>query len=129
MDAQTQNGKITGKNVFLIINQQITPITRDVTRLGRQLDNDVVFQEESVSRNHAEIHCEQGKYVLHDLQSTSGTFVNSRRIERCVLNSGDLISLANVQFMFVNNNPRIASNSAIATRSLTPEDRHKANGK
>jgi len=46
-----------------------------------------------------------------------------------VLNSGDLISLANIQFMFVNNNPRIASNSAIATRSLTPEDRQKANGK
>jgi pSer/pThr/pTyr-binding forkhead associated (FHA) protein len=129
MDVQTQNGKRSGKNVFLIINQQITPLIKDVTRLGRQLDNDVVFQEESVSRNHAEIHCEQGKYVLHDLLSTSGTFVNSRRIERCVLNSGDLISLANVQFMFVNNNPRIASNSAIATRSLTPEDRQKANGK
>lgn len=129
MDQQTQNGKITGKNVFLIINQQITPLTRDVTRLGRQLDNDVVFQEESVSRNHAEIRCDKGKYVLHDLLSTSGTFVNSRRIERCVLNSGDLISLANVQFMFVNNNPRIASNSAIATRSLTPQDRQKANGK
>jgi pSer/pThr/pTyr-binding forkhead associated (FHA) protein len=129
MDAQNQNGMNTGKNVFLIINQQITPLTKDVTRLGRQLDNDVVFQEESVSRNHAEIHCDLGKYILHDLQSTSGTFVNSRRIERCVLNSGDLISLASVQFMFVNNNPRIASNSAIATRSLTPEDRQKANGK
>ena len=129
MDAQTRNGTESGKNVFLIINQQITPLTRDVTRLGRQLDNDVVFQEESVSRNHAEILCEQGKYILHDLLSTSGTFVNSRRIERCVLNSGDLISLANIQFMFVNNNPRIASNSAIATRSLTPEDRQKANGK
>ena len=129
MDVQTQNGKRSGKNVFLIINQQITPLIKDVTRLGRQLDNDVVFQEESVSRNHAEIHCEQGKYVLHDLLSTSGTFVNSRRIERCVLNSGDLISLANVQFMFVNNNPRIANASAHPTRSLPPEDQPKANGK
>jgi pSer/pThr/pTyr-binding forkhead associated (FHA) protein len=129
MDAQTQNGNNSGKNVFLIINQQITPLTKDVTKLGRQLDNDVVFQEESVSRNHAEIRCDNGKYILLDLLSTSGTFVNSRRIERCVLNSGDLISLANVQFMFVNNNPRIASNSAIATRSLNPEDIHKANGK
>jgi pSer/pThr/pTyr-binding forkhead associated (FHA) protein len=129
MDAQTQNGNTPGKNVFLIINQQITPLTKDVVRLGRQLDNDVVFQEESVSRNHAEIRCEKGKYFLHDLLSTSGTFVNNRRIERCLLNSGDLISLANVQFMFVNNNPRIASNSAISTRSLTPEDRQKTDGK
>jgi pSer/pThr/pTyr-binding forkhead associated (FHA) protein len=128
MDAQTKNGISRGKNVFLIINQQITPITKDVTRLGRQLDNDVVFKEESISRNHAEIRCENGKFVLHDLVSTSGTFVNSRRIERCVLNSGDLISLANVQFMFVNNNPKIANNSAIATRSLPPEDKQKAHG-
>jgi pSer/pThr/pTyr-binding forkhead associated (FHA) protein len=129
MDAHTDNGISLGKNVFLIINQQITPITKVVTRLGRQLENDVVFKEESVSRNHAEIHCENGKYILHDLKSTSGTFVNSRRIERCVLNSGDLISLANVQFMFVNNNPKIANNSAIATRNLTQEHRQKADGK
>jgi pSer/pThr/pTyr-binding forkhead associated (FHA) protein len=129
MDAQTRNGTTGEKNVFLIINQQITPLTREVTRLGRQLDNDVVFQEESISRNHAEIHCENGKYILHDLLSTSGTFVNNRRIERCVLNSGDLISLANIQFMFVNNNPRIANASAHPTRSLNPEDLQKANGK
>ena len=129
MDAQTQNGTDSGKNVFLIINQQIIPLTRDVTRLGRHLDNDVVLQEESVSRNHAEIRCENGKYILHDLLSTSGTFVNSRRIERCVLNSGDLISLANVQFMFVNNNPRIANASAHPTGTLPPEDQPKADGK
>jgi pSer/pThr/pTyr-binding forkhead associated (FHA) protein len=132
MDAQTQNGTSARKNVFLIINQQITPLTKDVIRLGRQLDNDVVFNEEAVSRSHAEIRCENGKYILHDLLSTSGTFVNSRRIERCVLNSGDLISLANVQFMFVNNNPRIANNSANATRNLTlpsEADRPAANGK
>ena len=129
MDAQTRNESSSGKNVFLIINQQITPLTKDVTRLGRQLDNDIVFNEESVSRNHAEIRCDNGQYILHDLLSTSGTFVNSRRIERCLLNSGDLISLANVQFMFVNNNPRIVNASAHPTRSLPPEELPKANGK
>ena len=129
MDAQTHNESSSGKNVFLIINQQITPLTKDVTRLGRQLDNDIVFNEESVSRNHAEIRCENGKYILNDLLSTSGTFVNSRRIERCVLNSGDLISLANVQFMFVNNNPRLTNASAHPTRRLPSQDRQTPNGK
>ncbi|HVM71550.1 MAG TPA: FHA domain-containing protein [Anaerolineales bacterium] len=129
MDTQTPNENTSGKNVFLIINQQITPLTKDVTRLGRQLDNDIVFKEEAVSRHHAEIRCEQGKYILNDLLSTSGTFVNSRRIERCVLNSGDLISLANIQFMFVNNNPRITNASVGQTRNLTPDDGEKADGK
>ncbi len=107
------------KNVFLIINQQITPLTKDVTSFGRQLDNDVVLRDESISRTHAEIRNEDGNYILSDKQSTSGTFVNGRRIARCVLNSGDLITLANIQIMFVNNNSKIADHSALATSSLS----------
>ena len=52
------------QNVFLIINRQMIPLEKKVTRLGRQLGNDVVLQEESVSRFHAEIRYEDGKYIL-----------------------------------------------------------------
>jgi pSer/pThr/pTyr-binding forkhead associated (FHA) protein len=113
------------KNVFLIINQQITPLTKDVTSFGRHLDNDVVLQNESVSRDHAEIRSEDVKYILVDNQSTSGTFVNGRRIVRCVLNSGDLITLANIQIMFVNNNSKIADHSAQATSTLSLKSSQK----
>ncbi len=106
-------------NVYLIINRQIVPLEKTITRLGRQLDNDIVFQEESVSRHHAEIRYEEGRYVIYDRQSTVGTYVNSKRIERCVLNSGDLITLATVQIMFVNNNARLADLSRGTTRSLS----------
>lgn len=106
------------KSVFLIINQQITPLTKPVTSFGRQLENDIVLQDESVSRNHAEIRFDEGNYVLVDKDSTSGTFVNGRRVASCVLNSGDLISLANIKIMFVNNNSKIADHSALATNSL-----------
>jgi pSer/pThr/pTyr-binding forkhead associated (FHA) protein len=104
--------------VFLIINKQIIPLTKTVTTLGRQLENDIVFQEEFLSRFHAEIVHENDKYVLYDKDSTSGTFVNSRKIDRCVLNSGDLISLANIFIMFVNNNPKLAGKSLSTTQSL-----------
>lgn len=106
-------------NVYLIINRQIIPLEKTITRLGRQLDNDIVFQEESVSRHHAEIRYEEGRYVLYDRQSTVGTYVNSKRIERCVLNSGDLITLATVQIMFVNNNARLTDLSRGTTRNLS----------
>ncbi|MFZ5821270.1 MAG: FHA domain-containing protein [Chloroflexota bacterium] len=109
---------VAAPNVFLIINRQMTPLEKTVTRLGRQLNNDIVFHEEAVSRFHAEIRYEEGRYVLYDQQSTSGTFVNSKRIDRCVLNSGDLISLATVQIMFVNNNARLADIARGTTRSL-----------
>ncbi len=104
--------------VFLIINKQIIPLTKTVTTLGRQLGNDIVFHEDFLSRFHAEIVGENNKYVLYDKDSTSGTFVNGKRIDRCVLNSGDLISLANIYIMFVNNNPKIARKSLGTTQSL-----------
>lgn len=104
--------------VFLIINKQVVPLTKTVTTLGRQLENDIVFHEEFLSRFHAEIVYENGKYVLCDKNSTSGTFVNGKSIDRCVLNSGDLISLANIYIMFVNNNPNIAGKSTGTTQNL-----------
>jgi pSer/pThr/pTyr-binding forkhead associated (FHA) protein len=117
------------KSVFLIINQQITPITKEVTTFGRLLENDVVLQDESISRHHAEIQNQDGKYILTDNQSTSGTFVNGRRVSRCVLNSGDLISLANLQIMFVNNNSKIADHSALATSNLNMSKKGRTNGR
>jgi pSer/pThr/pTyr-binding forkhead associated (FHA) protein len=107
-----------GQNVFLIFNRQIIPLDKKITRLGRQLDNDIVFNEEFVSRFHAEIRLEEGIYVLYDNESTSGTLVNSQKIDRCVLNSGDLISLASIQIMFVNNNARMVDKARGTTQSL-----------
>src|SRR5688572_1593481 len=106
------------QNVFLVFNRQIMPLDKKITRLGRQLDNDIVFNEEFVSRFHAEIRFEDDKYVLYDNESTSGTLVNSKKVDRCVLNSGDLISLASIQIMFVNNNARLVDKARGTTQSL-----------
>ena len=108
------------QGVFLIINKQVIPLVKQVTTLGRQLENDIVFHEEFLSRFHAEIICENGTYILMDKNSTSGTFVNGKKIDRCVLNSGDLLALANIYIMFVNNNPKIAGKSLGTTQSLRP---------
>lgn len=104
--------------VFLIVNKQMIPLVKGITSLGRQLGNDIVFHEEFLSRFHAEIIREENSYVLVDKNSTSGTFVNGKRIDRCVLNSGDLIALANIYIMFVNNNPKITVTSLGMTQSL-----------
>lgn len=109
------------QGVFLIINKQMIPLTKPVTSLGRQIGNDIVFQEEFLSRFHAEIIQEKDRYILVDKGSTSGTFVNGRKIDRCVLNSGDLISLANIYIMFVNNNPKIVGRSMGTTQNLSPD--------
>jgi len=106
------------QNALLISNKQIIPLSKAVTTLGRDFDNDLVFHEEYLSRFHAEIVFEKERYVLHDMESTSGTFVNGLKIDRCVLNSGDLISLANILIMFVNNSPKITGKATGTTQAL-----------
>src|SRR5258707_15333533 len=121
MKNEPQDPPASEQNVFLIINKQIMPLNQDIMRLGRHLDNNVVLHEDSISRFHAELRHENGSYVLYDQQSTSGTFVNNQRIERCVLNSGDVISLAGLNIMFVNNNLRYVSRTSGVTQAL-PDD-------
>jgi pSer/pThr/pTyr-binding forkhead associated (FHA) protein len=86
--------------------------------LGRYLNNDVVFHEEFLSRYHAEIILEKGQYVLYDKDSTSGTYVNGKKIDHCLLNSGDLISLVNIQIMFVDNDSTLVGKSTGMTQAL-----------
>ena len=114
---------LSQQGVFLIVNRQMIPLAKSITTIGRHLENDVVFHEDFLSRHHAEIVNDEGKYVLYDKNSTSGTFVNGKQVERCVLNSGDLISFANINIMFVNNNAKIQFKSTGTTQTLrNPSD-------
>ena len=112
-------------NAFLVVNRQVIPLVKELTSLGRYLENDVVFHEEFLSRYHAEIVLEGKQFVLYDKNSTGGTFVNGKRVERCVLNSGDLISLVNIQIMFVDNNSSLVGKSTGFTHALggLPDER------
>lgn len=102
----------------LVVNRQVIPLSKETITLGRYLDNDVVFHEEFLSRHHAEIVVEEGQYVLYDKKSTGGTHVNGKKINQCILNSGDLISLVNIQIMFVDNNSTLMGKSTGMTQGL-----------
>lgn len=67
---------------------------QDRVRLGRQPTNEVAFDPNvdlDSSGNHCEIRRENGSYVVVDLESRNGTFVNGQRISKQALRSGDLI--------------------------------------
>lgn len=64
-------------------------------RLGRDPANDAVIRDAKVSRNHAEIRFERGFYVLHDLSSANGTFVNGRQIRIAPLIDGAQVRFGN----------------------------------
>jgi pSer/pThr/pTyr-binding forkhead associated (FHA) protein len=69
--------------------------------IGRNPDNDVVLAGEfTVSRHHAVITLEEGKYVLYDRDSANGTWVNEERVFRHTLASGDRIQIWQSKFAF-----------------------------
>ena len=61
--------------------------------IGREAGNAIQVDDHEVSRRHAEIRRVGDGYVLGDLKSSNGTFVNDARIERSELSSGDRIRL------------------------------------
>jgi beta-barrel assembly-enhancing protease len=63
-------------------------------RIGRSRDNDVVINDSSVSRNHAEIFFDGSTYFITDLDSLNGTFINGTRIRGSrELHTSDIVKL------------------------------------
>jgi pSer/pThr/pTyr-binding forkhead associated (FHA) protein len=111
MSKQNNNPQNIPERVYLVINTQVYSIKKATTSIGRKLDNDLVIQDNLISRYHAEIKCKDGKFIINDLDSTSGTYLNNKRIEQSILYSGDLILLANVPIMFINESGPLESAS------------------
>jgi hypothetical protein len=86
-------------------------ITKEVTVLGRDVSNDIVIGDSEISRQHSRISRTPGGYVLEDLGSTNGTYINGVRLAAPqVLNPGDTVGLGeNVTLMFNATSPEAAA--------------------
>ena len=72
-----------------------------VNSIGPGADNTVVLADDNqVSRRHAEVRAEDGEYVLYDLQSSNGTYVNEERITRHPLSDGDRVRVGQTILLF-----------------------------
>jgi hypothetical protein len=86
---------------FLIVDgTRIVPLTGQGLTIGRRSDMTLVLEQAQVSRVHAQIRLVQGRYMIFDLESSGGTYVNGLRVTQCALHTGDVISLAGVKLVF-----------------------------
>jgi len=87
-----RSGPVPG-TVYSLEGEQLT--------IGRDSSNEIAVNDAEVSRRHSRLTFQGGKYVLEDLGSTNGTFVNGQRLSGPrVLKSGEVISLGE-QIVFV----------------------------
>ena len=68
--------------------------------MGSQPDNDLVLSDDTVSRNHCRLYQEGSAYVLRDLDSTNGSFINKVRIKEAYLKPGCTVELGNSRLQF-----------------------------
>jgi pSer/pThr/pTyr-binding forkhead associated (FHA) protein len=71
-----------------------------VVTIGRLADNRIVLDHPSVSSHHACVFTDDDRFIVEDLQSTNGTFVNSRRVSRRTLRNGDVLKIGTRTIMF-----------------------------
>lgn len=77
------------------------PLRSDRLIIGRTRDSDIKIDNEYASRHHAQIVYEQGNFVLEDLNSTNGIYVNAKRVKRRMLRDRDVISIGPDKLIFV----------------------------
>lgn len=75
-----RQGDVMGTR-FALTGEQVT--------IGRIPDNDIVLDDVTVSRRHAVLANESGKWIVRDLRSLNGTYLNHARVDEAVINHGD----------------------------------------
>jgi hypothetical protein len=76
---------------------QSIPLLQTTLTIGREHDNNIEIKDADVARYHARILNDRGEYVVEDMASTTGTWVNGVRAQRAALGHGDVIRIGQTE--------------------------------
>lgn len=79
-----RSGDLTGSRFTL---------SKDLTKIGRNQDSDILLDDITVSRRHAEVLKTSKSLIIRDLGSLNGTYVNQARVDEFVLHHGDELQI------------------------------------
>lgn len=103
-------------NAFFIVDGvQVVSLRQAVINIGRRSDNHLVIDDIRISRVHAQLRAMHGQFVIFDLDSAGGTWVNGERVHQRVLQPGDVVTLSGVPLVYGQD-----SNPATDTQKMEP---------
>jgi pSer/pThr/pTyr-binding forkhead associated (FHA) protein len=76
------------------------PLIKDSYTLGRHRNNDIVITDPKASSFHARIDRSQDGFVIVDLQSRNGCWLNGKRVETALLKTGDDVRLGMARLIY-----------------------------
>lgn len=86
-----RDGKWRGKEFIL---------EKDTISIGRVKDNDIMIDDPSISRKHAKLVRMGEQYILFDLRSSNGTWVNNEKVTKYILQGGENIRFGDITFSY-----------------------------
>lgn len=97
-------------------------LSGDSTSIGRRSNNTVQIQSRAVSGRHARVIPVLNEYIIEDLNSTNGTYINGQLIQKHTLSNGDKIAVGRHELIFIAENEaeleRTAQDSSIIDSAL-----------
>ena len=92
-------------------------LTKERTSIGRRPYNDVVIDNLAVSGEHAALIRSEGVFFAEDLNSTNGSYLNSKSLKRERLHNGDILEIGKYKIKFIGDEP---ANNYDATMIMRP---------
>jgi pSer/pThr/pTyr-binding forkhead associated (FHA) protein len=103
------DGPLSGRTFYL---------DESVVSIGRLVSNDIFLEDPFVSRHHCVIRTEGDEYMIEDLNSANGTYINGELVKACSLTEGALIQIGTSLFRFRLQNPEEAM--AVSQNLISP---------
>lgn len=97
-------------------------IEKDNSVLGRDGSCDYVVEDETVSREHCRIRREDDKFMLFDLGSGNGTYLNGEKVYNAELEDGDVLKVGESLILFKEAKPRVPLSQADVAVDNKPAD-------
>ena len=118
--------RLNTNEIYNLINNNLdkkeTILSNDTITIGRDPASDIYINNLNVSWNHAKIVNENGQYVIYDLNSTNGTYVNDVLVKKSIsINPGDKIALGTYSFIFKEDKKRNYSIVNVNNKGFTIE--------
>lgn len=110
------------EKAYLVVNTRLFHFDKEIVTIGRNIENDLVLNDSSVSRYHAEIRYEGSQFILIDLASMGGTYLNNKKVLKGVLFSGDIIVFSKLPVMFMSEGASLKAQSRRRTEHLRNTD-------
>ena len=76
-------------------------LSSPITNIGRHAESDITLDDITVSRRHCEVTLESSRFVVRDVGSLNGTYVNQKRVDAIELTQGDELQIGKFHLVFL----------------------------